>query len=66
MFDIQKFIEVPNTPVREPVLSHQFDSELCLMIAEDYGYAEIVWFALNGKRVVEGSYGDPKLVGIYN
>ena len=66
MFDIQKFIEVPNIPVREPVLSHQFDSELCLMIAEDYGDAEIVWYALNGKRVVEGSYGDPKLVGIYN
>ena len=52
--------------IREPVLSDQFDSELCLMIADDYGYAEIVWYALNGKRVVEGSYGDPKLVGIYN
>ena len=37
MFDIQKFVEVPNTPVREPILSHQFDSELCLKKAEDYG-----------------------------
>ena len=55
---IQKFIEVPNTAIREPVLSSQFDSELCLMIADDYGYAEIVWYALNGKRVVEGSYTD--------
>ena len=63
---IQKFIEVPNTGIREPVLSDQFDSELCLMIADDYGYAEIVWYALNGKRVVEGSYGDPKLVGIHD
>ena len=66
MFDIQKFIEVPNTPIREEVLSHQFADELCLSIADDYGYAEVVWYALNGKRVVEGSYGNPKLVGIYN
>ena len=64
MFDIQKFIEVPNTNIKEPVLSHQCDSELCYQIAEDFGYAEIVWYALNGKRVVEGSYGDPKLVGM--
>ena len=42
MFDIEKFIEVPNTNIKEPVLSHQFDSELCYQIAEDYGYAEIV------------------------
>ena len=66
MFDIQKFIEVPNTPIREEVLSHQLADELCLSSAYDYGYAEVVWYALNGKRVVEGSYGDPKLVGIYN
>ena len=63
---IEKFIEVPNTNIKEPVLSHPFDSELCYPIAEDFGYDEIVWYALNGKRVVEGSYGDPKLVGIYN
>ena len=63
---IEKFIEVPNTNIKEPVLSNQVDSELCYQIAEDFGYAEIVWYALNGKRVVEGSYGDPKLVGIYN
>ena len=66
MFDIEKFIEVPNTGVREPVLANQFADELCLSSADDYGYAEGVWYALNGKRVVEGSYGDPKLVGIYN
>ena len=46
---IEKFIEVPNTNIKEPVLSHQFDSELCYQIAEDFGYAEIVWYALNGK-----------------
>ena len=53
---IEKFIEVPNTNIKEPVLSHQFDSELCLSIADDYGYAEIVWYALNGTRVVDGEY----------
>ena len=46
MFDIEKFIEVPNTGVREPVLANQFADELCLSIADDYGYAEVVWYAL--------------------
>ena len=61
---IQRFIEVPNTNIKEPVLSHQFDDELCLSIAEDYGYAEVVWYALNGKRVVDGCYGDLGAVGV--
>ncbi len=55
---IEKFIEVPNTGIREPVLRHDFADELCYQIAQDYGYAEVVWYALNGKRVVEGSYSD--------
>ena len=62
---IKKFIEVPNTNIKEPVLNNQWADELCLQIADDYGYAEIVWYALNGKRVVEGNYGDPALVGMY-
>ena len=66
MIQIERFVEVPNTNIQEPVLASQFADELCLSIADDYGYAEVVWYALNGKRVVEGSYGDPKLVGIYN
>ena len=48
---IEKFIEVPNTNIKEPVLSNQFDSELCYQIAEDFGYAEIVWYALNCSSV---------------
>ena len=52
---IEKFVEVPNTQIREPILASQFADELCLSISEDYGYAEVVWYALNGKRVVEGS-----------
>ena len=62
---IKKFIEVPNTNIKEPVLNNQWADELCLQIADDYGYAEIVWYSLNGKRVVEGNYGDPSLVGMY-
>ena len=61
---IERFIEVPNTNIKEPVLASQFADELCLSISEDYGYAEVVWYALNGKRVVEASYGNPALVGV--
>ena len=60
---IERFVEVPNTNIKEPVLANQFADELCLSISEDYGYAEVVWYALNGTRVVEGSYGNPSLVG---
>ena len=55
---IQKFIEVPNTNIKEPVLSHQFHSELCYDMAQQYGHAQIVWYALNGNRVVDGEYTD--------
>ena len=65
MIQIERFVEVPNTNIQEPVLASQFADELCLQIADDYGYAEVVWYALNGKRVVEGNYGDPALVGMH-
>ena len=61
---IERFVEVPNTGVSEPVLASQFADELCYQIAQDYGYAEVVLYALNGKRVVEGCYGDLGAVGI--
>ena len=64
MIQIERFVEVPNTGVREAVLASQFADELCYQIAQDYGYAEVVWYALNGKRVVEGCYGDLGAVGI--
>ena len=63
-FNIERFIEVPNTNIKEPVLNNQWADELCLQIADDYGYAEVVWYALNGKRVVEGCYGDLGEVGV--
>ena len=55
---ITKFVEVPNTNIREEVLPHQFADDLCYSLAEDYGHAQLVWYALNGTRVVEGEYTD--------
>ena len=52
---IQKFIEVPNTNIREEVTT-TFAYDLCYDMAQEYGHAQIVWYALNGKRVVEGEY----------
>ena len=54
---IQKFIEVPNTIIREPV-TNDFGYDLCYDMAQQYGHAQLVWYALNGKRVVEGEYTD--------
>ena len=38
MIQIERFVEVPNTNIQEPVLASQFADELCLSISEDYGY----------------------------
>ena len=54
---IQKFIEIPNTIIREPVLN-DFAYDLLYDMAQQYGHAQLVWYALNGKRVVEGEYTD--------
>ena len=55
---ITKFIEVPNTNISEEVLHHQFADDLCYNMAQEFGHAQVVWYALNGKRVVEGEYTD--------
>ena len=54
---IQKFIEIPNTNIREEVLS-DFAYDLLYDMAQQYGKAQLVWYALNGVRVVEGEYTD--------
>ena len=54
---IQKFIEVPNTNIREEV-TNDFGFDLCYDMAQQFGHAQLVWYALNGKRVVEGEYTD--------
>ena len=54
---IQKFIEIPNTIIRESVVN-DFGYDLLYDMAQQYGHAQLVWYALNGKRVVEGEYTD--------
>ena len=54
---IQKFIEIQNTIIREPVVN-DFGYDLLYDMAQQYGHAQLVWYALNGKRVVEGEYTD--------
>tara|TARA_B100001121_G_scaffold94123_1_gene83312 strand:+ start:92 stop:271 length:180 start_codon:yes stop_codon:yes gene_type:complete len=55
---ITKFVEVPNTTIKEEVLPNQFADELCYDMAQQFGHAQVVWYALNGTRVVEGEYTD--------
>ena len=52
----QKFVEVPNTNIKEEILPHQFADEICYDLACIYGHAQVVWYALNGKRVLESEY----------
>ena len=54
---IQKFIEIPNTIIREQVVN-DFGYDLLYDMAQQYGHAQLVWYALNGTRVVEGEYTD--------
>ena len=54
---IQKFIEIPNTNIREEVLS-DFAYDLLYDMAQQYGKAELVWYALIGKRMIQGVYRD--------
>ena len=53
---ITKFVEVPNTNIKEEILPHQFADEICYNLACIYGHAQVVWYALNGKRVLESEY----------
>ena len=56
---IQYFVEVPNTNIKEPVGNRLGDAwGICYDLAQENGFAEVVWYALNGKRVSEGGYTD--------
>ena len=48
------FIEIPNTNIKEPVEGFAYD--LLYDMAQEYGHAQLVWYSLNGTRVVEGEY----------
>ena len=54
---IQRFIEIPDTNIREEV-TRDFAYDLLYDMAQQYGKAQLVWYALNGVRVVEGEYTD--------
>ena len=53
---IEYFIEVPNTNIKEPVTGFAYD--LLYDMAQEYGHAELVWYALNGTRMIQGVYTD--------
>ena len=54
---IQKFIEIQSQPaIREEVPFGSFAYDLLYSMAEQYGFAQLVWYSLNGTRVVEGEY----------
>ncbi len=50
------FIEVPNTTVKETRNSLDDCWDICYDLAQEYGLAEVVTYALNGTRVTHGSY----------
>ena len=52
------FVEVPNTNIKESVKSLDDSWGLCYDLAQSYGHAQVVWYALNGTRVVDGEYTD--------
>ena len=54
---IQKFIEIPNTIIREPVVN-DFGYDLLYDMAQQYGHAQLVQYALNGTRMIQGVYTD--------
>ena len=56
---IEYFVEVPNTNIKESVGHRLGDAwGICYDLAQENGFAEVVWYALNGKRVTEGHYTD--------
>ena len=57
MFD-SYVIEVPNTNIREERTSLDECWDICYDLAQEYGLAEVVFYSLNGNRVVQGSYTD--------
>ena len=57
---VQYFVEVPcrewREGIQEPVSSLDEAYPICYDLAQEYGFAEVCWYALNGKRVSEGHY----------
>ena len=50
------YIEVPGTNIKESVSGFAYDT--LYDMEQQYGIAELCWYALNCTRVVEGVYND--------
>ena len=46
------FVEVPNTNIKESVASLDDSWGMCYDLAQQFGHAQVVWYALNGTRAV--------------
>ncbi len=55
---IEYFVEVPNTNIRESVATLDDAYSICYDLAQEFGFAEVCWYALNGNRVSEGGYSE--------
>ena len=55
---IEYFVEVPNKGIQEPVRTLDDAYSICYDLAQQFGFAEVCWYALNGKRVSEGGYSE--------
>ena len=53
---IEYFVEVPNKGIQEPVRTLEDAYSICYDLAQQFGFAEVCWYALNGKRVLESEY----------
>ena len=53
---IQSKSQIQTSEKRELSLDECWD--ICYDMAQQFGYAEVVFYALNGNRVVQGSYTD--------
>ena len=51
-------IEVPGTKIKETRTCLDECWDICYDLAQEYGFAQVVFYALNGNRVVQGHYTD--------
>ena len=51
---LTKFVEVPNTNIKEEVLS-DFGYDLCYDMAQQYGHAQLVWYVSTEQELLRES-----------
>ena len=55
---VYKVTQKEDLGIMKPVRSLDDAYPMCYDLAQQFGFAEVCWYALNGKRVTEGSYTD--------